>query len=537
MARICIPDHEYKERVQKCAAILRRKGLDALIVNGNEADYANPRYFSGYWPLFERAGVAISAGGDAALMVGPESAEFGRDRNKLDKIFVLKAYREGADPSYPELRADTYEDVFKAIGVTGKKLRIGVASFLDTSVTIYQAIRDAFPEAELINAGEIMRHTKRILALLLCLALALSLAACSTGGKSQTASASQSAAGSAQDILNPVGTYPIVKEPIELRVFTISAPNVEDLATNDFTKYLEQKTGVKLTFETATRDNWEEKLNLVLSTNDYPDIVMTREDYRRYFEEFNPRSCDPRRWVRAAKEAGMEYVVLTAKHHDGFCLFDSALTDFKSVNTACGRDFVAEFTEAARAEGLRVGLYYSLLDWDHPDYPHQSDRIHPMLRRNVEWCRALPEEVFLHHVAYYRVNTENIEPNRGFFFSLLYPLVLGLPADRAALEINYWCAAHVRYVSNDRRTASPLTLYRAGEGRCGEESAFAVTALRSVGLPARQVYAPWWAHCDDNHAWVELFTDGAWHFMSISPEWTRRAAAATGFPSGAAGTI
>ena len=89
MARICIPDHEYKERVAKCAAILQRRGLDALIVNGNEADYANPRYFSGYWPLFERAGVAISANGDAALMVGPESAEFGKDRNKLDKVFVL----------------------------------------------------------------------------------------------------------------------------------------------------------------------------------------------------------------------------------------------------------------------------------------------------------------------------------------------------------------------------------------------------------------------------------------------------------------
>ena len=89
MARICIPDHEYKERVQRCAAILRREKLDALIVNGNEADYANPRYFSGFWPLFERAGVAISAGGDAALMVGPESREFGADRNKLDKIFCL----------------------------------------------------------------------------------------------------------------------------------------------------------------------------------------------------------------------------------------------------------------------------------------------------------------------------------------------------------------------------------------------------------------------------------------------------------------
>ena len=69
MARICIPNHEYKERVQRCATILRREKLDALIVNGNEADYANPRYFSGFWPLFERAGVAISAGGDAAGLV------------------------------------------------------------------------------------------------------------------------------------------------------------------------------------------------------------------------------------------------------------------------------------------------------------------------------------------------------------------------------------------------------------------------------------------------------------------------------------
>ena len=162
MARICIPDHEYKERVERAAAILRREGLDALIVNGNEADYANPRYFSGFWPLFERAGVAISADGQAALMVGPESAVFGADRNKLDKTFVLTAYREGADPSYPELKPDTFHDVFKAIGVTGKKIRIGIASFLDTSVTIYNAIREAFPEAELVNAGHVMVELRSI---------------------------------------------------------------------------------------------------------------------------------------------------------------------------------------------------------------------------------------------------------------------------------------------------------------------------------------------------------------------------------------
>ena len=162
MARICIPDHEYKERVQRAASILQREGIDVLIVNGNEADYANPRYFSGFWPLFERAGVAIAANGEAALMVGPESAIFGADRNKLDKIFVLKAYREGADPSYPELKADTFHDVFKAIGVSGEKLRIGVASFLDTSVTIYNAIVEAFPNAEIIDAGRVMVELRSI---------------------------------------------------------------------------------------------------------------------------------------------------------------------------------------------------------------------------------------------------------------------------------------------------------------------------------------------------------------------------------------
>ena len=160
--KIYIPDNEYKERVARAAAILRRRGLDALIVNGNEADYANTRYFSGFWPLFERCGVAISADGPAALMVGPESREFGADRNKLDHTFVLKAYREGADPSYPELKADTFEDVFKRIGVTGKKIKIGVASFLDTSVVIMEAIKDAFPEAEIINAGDVMVELRSI---------------------------------------------------------------------------------------------------------------------------------------------------------------------------------------------------------------------------------------------------------------------------------------------------------------------------------------------------------------------------------------
>lgn len=95
-------------------------------------------------------------------MCGPESVHFAGDRSKLDKLFVLMAYRESADPAYPELKPDTFNDVFKAIGVTGKKLRIGVASYLDTSVVTMEAIKEAFPEAEIVRADHIMVELRRI---------------------------------------------------------------------------------------------------------------------------------------------------------------------------------------------------------------------------------------------------------------------------------------------------------------------------------------------------------------------------------------
>ena len=110
---------------------------------------------------------------------------------------------------------------------------------------------------------------------------------------------------------------------------------------------------------------------------------MPESEYLPFFDEFTAEDFDPRAWARAAREAGMRYAVLTAKHHDGFCLFDSKLTDFKSTNTPCGKDIVREFLDAFRAEGLRVGLYYSLLDWHHPDYPQYGDRYHP-LRNHLE---------------------------------------------------------------------------------------------------------------------------------------------------------
>ncbi|MBQ7225464.1 MAG: alpha-L-fucosidase [Clostridia bacterium] len=109
---------------------------------------------------------------------------------------------------------------------------------------------------------------------------------------------------------------------------------------------------------------------------------VTVEDYQPYFDSFNPVDFDPKKWARLAKEAGMKYAVLTTKHHDGFCLFDSQYTDYKSTNTPCKRDLVKEYVEAFRQEGIMVGLYYSLLDWHHPDYPKYGDMHHPM--RNNE---------------------------------------------------------------------------------------------------------------------------------------------------------
>lgn len=107
------------------------------------------------------------------------------------------------------------------------------------------------------------------------------------------------------------------------------------------------------------------------------DEQMSLEDYQPFVDEFDPDDCDLNEWAKCAKQAGMKYAVLTAKHHDGYCLFDTKLTDYKS-----DRDFVKEFLEAFRKVGIKVGLYYSLLDWHHEDFPHYQDRYHPM--RNNE---------------------------------------------------------------------------------------------------------------------------------------------------------
>ena len=141
------------------------------------------------------------------------------------------------------------------------------------------------------------------------------------------------------------------------------------------------------------------------------------------------------------------------------------------------------------------------------------------LRRTEARCAALPEEIFLHDVAWYRINSEKIVDCRSFFQEQVSPLIQGLDETQAVLAVNYWCASQASYEASDERTQSPLSVYRSGSGRCGEESTFLVSVLRSVGIPARQVYVPRWAHCDDNHAWVEVYVEGTWHFLgACEPE-------------------
>lgn len=140
-------------------------------------------------------------------------------------------------------------------------------------------------------------------------------------------------------------------------------------------------------------------------------------------------------------------------------------------------------------------------------------------REAFPWCADLPEEHFLLWVLCPRVNNEALCDCRGLFRRELAPLVEGLGPEEAILAVNRWCGSQVSYRSTDETTSSALDIYRRGWGRCGEESVFAVNALRSVGIAARQVYAPWWSHCDDNHAWVEAWDGGRWRFLgACEPE-------------------
>ncbi|MCD7968878.1 MAG: transglutaminase-like domain-containing protein [Alistipes sp.] len=125
-------------------------------------------------------------------------------------------------------------------------------------------------------------------------------------------------------------------------------------------------------------------------------------------------------------------------------------------------------------------------------------------REYFSWGESVPEDVFRHFVLPHRVNNENLDEARDVFFGELRERIGGMSMYDAALEVNHWCHEKVEYRATDARTSSPLALVKTSWGRCGEESAFTATALRAVGIPARQVYTPRWVHTDSNHAWVEV---------------------------------
>ncbi len=147
--------------------------------------------------------------------------------------------------------------------------------------------------------------------------------------------------------------------------------------------------------------------------------------------------------------------------------------------------------------------------------------VDPVLKARDEmpWGYKVDDALFRHFVLPVRVNNEALDYHRPMFYEELKERVKGLSMEDAILEVNHWCHEKATYQPSDGRTHSPQQTVSSAIGRCGEESTFTVAALRSVGIPARQVYTPRWAHTDDNHAWVEAWADGEWHFLgACEPE-------------------
>lgn len=156
-----IPDGEYRSRLAAAAVKVARRNFDALLVVSNEAEFANVRYFSSYWPVFESAGVLIAPSGDAALLIGPESETYAHDRSKIPNIHKLKEYREPADPDYPGVTVSSFAEVFASVGVKAPK-RVGIAGYLVTTAPMLDGLRAAFPETEFVRADDLMIELRSI---------------------------------------------------------------------------------------------------------------------------------------------------------------------------------------------------------------------------------------------------------------------------------------------------------------------------------------------------------------------------------------
>lgn len=229
---------------------------------------------------------------------------------------------------------------------------------------------------------------------------------------------------------------------------------------------------------------------------------LSISDYQHYFESFQPDAGCAKEWARLAKEAGAAYCVLTAKHHDGFCLWDSQLTDYKSTRTPAGRDFVREYVDALRAEGIRVGLYYSLVDWHHPDYPAFNDRQHPLRHDPASAARDSKAD-WSRYVAYLHGQVRELLSNYG-------------KIDVLAFDFSYWDFAGERWgatelmrmvrnlqpdiVVNDRLANQSLKLAEppafAGDFDHAEQNIPAARVLNQSGLGI-----PWESWFTLNNSW------------------------------------
>ena len=182
------------------------------------------------------------------------------------------------------------------------------------------------------------------------------------------------------------------------------------------------------------------------------------------------------------------------------------------------------FTTQGQTRDDYVNFLYQYMPLpDKTDYPlefyQQNVSLSLTARAAMPWGEDVPEREFKHFVVPVRVNNENLDMSREVFYKALKPRVENLSMKDAILEVNHWCHEHVTYRPSDARTSSPLATLKTAYGRCGEQSTFTVAALRAVGIPARQVYTPRWAHTDDNHAWVEAWADGKWYFLgACEPE-------------------
>ncbi len=230
---------------------------------------------------------------------------------------------------------------------------------------------------------------------------------------------------------------------------------------------------------------------------------ISNEAYQPYFDEFNPERYDPVRWAALAKAAGQKYVVMTAKHHDGFCLFDSQLTDYKATNTPARRDLVREYLEAFRAAGLKVGVYYSLLDWHHPDYP--ADHIHP-LRDDAAFKRRKRD--FSRYIKYLHGQVRELLSNYGkldvIWFDFSYGKMSG-ETWKAAELLRMVRALQPQIIVDNRLTAGHEEINQAagiGDFASPEQVIPAEGVVDRAGKPA-----VWeacitmndnWGYCRDN---------------------------------------